>query len=191
MKLGRDGQAASLITGSAVLSCLYILSFAIAGSLLGPWAREALAQLTQEHTISVAFFATILLLLLLLPFTPTSPVLALGLGVFGGPGLFAIAVPVGICAACSSYAIGRTLPPTGRLGAACRRIQQSEGRFHSVFTAAFVLRAIPHPLYDLVGYACGALRVPFLPYVLGSTAGGSTLVGLFCIAGSATNMAIH
>ena len=62
-------------------------------------------------------------------------------------------------------------------------IYRAMERRYGVFAIVLLLRLIPNPLYDLVGYLCGMLGVPFRVYLTASMIGGGVLLGVFCFFG--------
>ncbi len=146
--------------------------------------REVLA--TLEAGPAVVFFWIAFFVLLTLPVSPTTPMLAASLTVRGPGETFVIAYSAGLVASGVKYLLGRS--GSGALGHWVARPRQSVVQqlvsSRGTFVAFALLQGVPHPLYDVVGYVAGALRVPFWSYVAGSAFGGGLLLATLCLSGS-------
>jgi uncharacterized membrane protein YdjX (TVP38/TMEM64 family) len=107
-------------------------------------------------------------------FTGSAPLIILSGAIFGKYYAFIYSIIGAELATNAAYFIGRVfgtdvawrLFPEDKL----RRVERAISREISL-PMLIVLRAIPHPLYDVVNYACGFARVPFVKYVIGTAIG--------------------
>jgi len=118
---------------------------------------------------------------ILLPAPGVAFVFAMG-SVFQ-PGLVAIAAATGATAGeISAYAAGFSGQLVLERAAAYARIVPWMRRFGGLTT--LVLAAIPNPFFDLAGMAAGALRMPFIPFLLWCLAGKTVKMLIFAYSGA-------
>lgn len=129
----------------------------------------------------IVVYCVVLFAALLLPISPSLPILSAGIVAFGPFKVFVVSYAVGIIAASVTYWVGRTAGAklVSRKWHLVQVIQEKLKNRRS-FWVVFGLKVVPHPLYDAVGYAAGASRTSFRDYILASMCGGAILLGLFC-----------
>ncbi len=159
---------------------------------VGEWARHLIEKVHGAGSLGVIAFAAVYLIapLVLLP----ASVLTLGAGfLYGRVFGTLLASPVTVAAASIAFLLGRTLARSRverRLAGDKRFAAIDKAVAENGFKIVFLLRLSPIVPFNLLNYALGVTRVPFLTYVSASFLG--MLPGTFLyvsIGAAATNAA--
>ena len=130
----------------------------------------------------ILVFCLILTISLLLPLSSSLAVLVAGDVAFGSTIAIVVGIFSGTLAAVTSYIVGRCfLANTAvgtRISAKLNKILSTNKK---MWITIFILRAFPHPFYDLVGYASGISKIKFCIYLPASICGGSIAVFVVCL----------
>ena len=141
---------------------------------VGEWARLLVERVHGAGALGVVAFGAIYLLspLLLLP----ASVLTLGAGfLYGRVYGTLLASPVSVAAAAIAFLLGRTLlrkRVEGRIAGDQRFEAIDKAVAENGFKIVFLLRLSPVVPFNLLNYALGVTRVPFLTYL------GASVVGM-------------
>lgn len=185
---GKTG-AGSRSVRMAALGLLFLIIVSTASLVLRTYLHDVVDidqwRKFEQQPMWMVAYAVLLLVILMLPFSPTSPILALGIVLFGPTTTFLIGYTTGIAAAVASYGIGTFMKEeiSKRFGAKRVAFSRAIHRRYGVFVLVLVLRLVPNPVYDLVGYLCGMLGVSFRIYLVASMIGGAVLLAVFCFSG--------
>jgi membrane protein YqaA with SNARE-associated domain len=164
-----------------------IAAYVFVASHLGslPAVESLVADLADEGRLpGIPILWIILFAALILPFSSAALFIVLALDLFGAVPVFWTAFTAGLAATATTYAIGRFAGGLVRSPRLQEPIAEASAalakRRRMVGLLTFVVRAVPNPLYDAWGYACGILRVPFLLYFPAAVAGGLVPLTVLC-----------
>ena len=163
------------------LSVLSIVTRRYLGDILG--ISDGLAQ--RPLALAMAGLLAVMTLALMLPLSPSSPILAASILVVGPLPTFVVGFVAGCLAAVAKYKIGNLAKNDLKRVLSSRAPQfmrLMETRTHMFWVVA-VLHMIPNPAYDSLGYVAGVLGIPFHLYFGGAAFGGAVLLSVFCFAG--------
>ena len=176
----------SSIVKTVALWILIVACYAAVASYLRQHTpiNDLLESSNLESSLIFGFvFWLILILSLLLPLSSATIIVLLGVDLFGPWQAFNLSFSAGVTAAALSYAIGYCASRINwkqfnhKLDKANEILKNQR---KSVFLLTIVVRAVPNPLYDIWGYACGFLRIKFWLYFLSSIIGGTIPVVILC-----------
>lgn len=163
------------------MSVLSIVTRRYLGHLFG--ISDGLAQ--GSLTTAMAGVLAVLTLALMLPLSPSSPIVAGSILVIGPLPTFVVGFVAGCLAAVAKYMIGNLAKNDLKRVLSSRApqfVRLMETRTH-IFWVVAVLHMIPNPAYDALGYVAGVLGIPFHLYFVGAALGGTILLSVFCFAG--------
>ncbi len=174
-----------------MVACVTGLVMIAAYVLLSTWLRSipaveaAVVTLsTVRPALALALLWVVLFACLLLPFSSASLFILLGLDLFGALPVFLTALTAGLVATCATYFIGSELAAIIRWPRLQQAVEEARGflapRTRLVGGLTFLIKAVPNPLYDAWGYACGMARVPFRVYLVAAVAGGLLPLTFLC-----------
>lgn len=137
---------------------------------------------SDSKAAAMALYAVLIAFSLLLPMSPATALVILGVALWGPALTFTLSFMAALAAAVISYVTGRSLRrlPSLRLQHALGRLEDLIGQIKAVWMVIFLLRAIPNPAYDVWGYAAGAMGVRFPTYISATALGGAIPLGLLC-----------
>ena len=187
----RDGEITRSLATRAILACLTGLLMIVAYVLIStqlrrvPAVQDTLLVLASVRPVlGLALLWVVLLVCLLLPFSSAALFILLGLDLFGPFPVFWTALSAGFVGTSLTYFIGLKLTSIIRWQRLQDGIEEAhsflEPRTRMVGALTFVIKAVPNPLYDAWGYACGMTRVPFRVYLIAAVAGGLLPLTFLC-----------
>ena len=182
--VGRRLWFGALIWTASVGFYLWLLS-TNAGTQLAAAAADQITT-TADRSTAQLVFGVMLTISLMLPFSPASVLVLLGVQIFGPATTFLISFAAGVTSSTLAYWIGRWLGMAlpSRPTAAVQQLDTYIRRGTLVWWVVFVVRAVPNPLYDAWGYAAGILRLSYVSYLTASALGGSIPLAILCAAGA-------
>jgi len=135
---------------------------------------------------AIGVYWLVMLAALMLPLSSSALLLLVGLEAFGRTTTFLTGLTAGGVAAGLSYALASRIVALGRPARLARRLETGRHLLsrwpRATWLAVFLARATPNPLYDVWGYAAGALRIPVRAYLVASFLGGILPLALVCFA---------
>ena len=120
---------------------------------------------------------------LMTPLSSGTLLVILGLPIFGPQLTFLLAFSAGLVASLLSYILGRHFITVSNTKMHQRIIEAEQflrSRPKQLWILAFIVKAIPNPLYDIWGYAFGIVRANLFTYLSASAAGGAIPLALIC-----------
>jgi uncharacterized membrane protein YdjX (TVP38/TMEM64 family) len=149
---------------------------------------ELRAKIASYEKLAPLVYIILLTTAMMTAFTGSAPVVMLGAALFGKYWAFVYSMIGAELATNAAYVVGRILgKDIVRLVFAEEKVRNIEAKIsHGISLGALVLlRAVPHPLYDAVSYACGFARVPFWRYFFGTMLGLLPAGAVLCFVGEA------
>ena len=145
---------------------------------------SVIEAISNNYFIATACALLLLSVALLIPFSSAALIVLLLLPLLGPSTTFIIGILAGSIASVVSYLAGKHLSDLITHKTFRSKILDARSaldkRPQSMWMASFLSRAIPNPLYDVWGYAFGAMGIPMKIYVPASIAGGVIPLAIMC-----------
>jgi uncharacterized membrane protein YdjX (TVP38/TMEM64 family) len=170
-----------------VIMVLYLLFVVGAFTLFYMHGASGLrATMESYKRLAPLIYIVLLTTAMMTAFTGSAPVVMLGAALFGKYWAFFYSMIGAEVATNAAYVIGRIFgKDIVQLVFAEEKVRRIEAKISRGISmwALVVLRAVPHPLYDAVSYACGFARVPFWKYFVGTMLGLVPAGAALCFIG--------
>jgi uncharacterized membrane protein YdjX (TVP38/TMEM64 family) len=149
------------------------------------WLQRVISEATAGGSRWKVYvlYVTLLHVSLLAPGSAAVLVL-IALPIFGANTTFVLSLVSGVSASFISHQVGWHILGRVRLPINSQKLLRAKELATGTATRSWLLamltRALPNPLYDVWGYAFGALKIPLHIYLPAATIGGAVSLALIC-----------